>query len=132
LRDIPLLDVSREVLRIARTGEAAWHWDDSPFKPPQPPRGWATNLAKRPGRAGKPDLDYALFAAEYVQLLDRPKPLLALARKRRLSPSQARSKLYEARRRELLTDPPVRGRAGGELTSKAVDILRQHEQGTRR
>jgi hypothetical protein len=139
LRDIPLLDISREVLARVRTGESPSGWEielstgetvRSPFTPPPPPRGWATNLAKRPGRAGKPDLYYALFAVEYVQLLDQPKPLIRLAKKRRLSPSQARSILYEARRRQLLTDPPVKGRAGGELTSEAIDILRQYEQGT--
>lgn len=31
--------------------------------------------------------------------------------------------------RGLLTDPPVKGRPGGELTPKALAILRQHDQG---
>jgi len=84
------------------------------------------------GREGKGDLDYARAAASYAQLLDQPKPLVLLAKKLKLKPSQVRSILYEARRRDLLTDPPVKGRAGGELTPKAREILSQHDQGPER
>jgi hypothetical protein len=132
LRDIPLLDISREILAKLRTGEPPSGWEGSPFAPTQPPKGWATNLAKRPGAAGKSDLHYARVAAAYVHLLDQPKPVVLLAKKVKLKPSQVRSILYEARRRDLLTDPPVKGRPGGELTPKAREILRQHDQGPER
>jgi hypothetical protein len=130
LRDIPLLDISREILAKLRTGEPPSGWEGSPFAPTQPPKGWATNLAKRPGAAGKSDLHYARVAA-YVQHLDQPKPVVLLAKKVKLKPSQVRSILYEARRRDLLTDPPVKGRPGGELTPKAWELL-NHQEGTER
>ena len=137
LRDIPLHEISRELLKRFRTGEPPWGWENedgsaSWATPTPPPRGWATNLAKRPGRSGKGDLHYARAAAEYVRFLDQPKPLLRLAKRLRLEPSQVRSILYEARRRDLLTDPEVKGRAGGHLTPKALDILRRHDEGNTR
>ena len=130
LRDIPLLDISREILAQLRTGEPPWGYEDAVFAIPQPPKGWATNLAKRPGRTGKGDVHYARAAAAYVGILDQPKPVVMLAKKLKLKPSQVRSTLYEARRRDLLTAPPVDGRPGGELTPKALDLLRQYDQGT--
>jgi hypothetical protein len=39
-----------------------------------------------------------------------------------LSVSQIRNILYEARQRELLTDSP-KGKAGGDLTEKAIALL---------
>jgi hypothetical protein len=131
LRDIPLGEISRELLEQLRKNEPEWGWDDSPFAPRPTPRGWAKSLAKRPGRHGKDDLHYALVAAEYVALVDQPKPMVQLAKKLRpLTASQVRSILYGARRRGLLTDPTVKGRPGGELTAKARGILRQHAEGT--
>jgi hypothetical protein len=132
LRHIPLHQISTELLRNLRRGEGPSGWEGSPLAPPQPPKGWATSLAKRPGRTGKGDLHYARVAAAYVQLLDQPKPVVLLAKRLKLSPSQVRSILYEARRprRGLLTNPPVKGRPGGELTPKAMELLTQHEQGT--
>jgi hypothetical protein len=49
-------------------------------------------------------------------------PLKSLADELRLSASQVRNKLYEARRRGLLTKAPT-GRAGGELTKRATELL---------
>jgi hypothetical protein len=132
LRDIPLHEISLQALMYLRTGEPPDGWEGSRYKPLQPPKGWATNLAKRPGRAGRGDVHYARVATQYVGVLDQPKPLIALAKQLRLKPSQVRSMLYEARRRGLLTDPPVKGRAGGELTKKAHDILEAHDEGTSR
>jgi hypothetical protein len=129
LRHIPLHAISQDVMRNLGSGESPDGWI---FAPPAAPKGWATSLAKRPGRAGKPDIHYALVAAEYVRHLGEPKPLARLAKELPLEASQVRSILYEARRRGLLTDPTVPGRAGGELTPKALDILRQHDEGTER
>lgn len=131
LRAIPLLEISRALLEQLRANEPEWGWDDSVYAPRPTPRGWAQSLAKRPGRHGKPHHYYARVAADYVELLGQPKPLIALAKQYGpLTTSQLRSILYEARRRGLLTDPPLKGRPGGELTLKALDILRQHDEGT--
>ncbi len=49
-------------------------------------------------------------------------PTMDLAREMNINPSQARDMLHEARRRKLLTKTQ-RGRAGGELTEKALTVL---------
>ena len=83
----------------------------------------------RPGRSGRDDSFYARWAAEYVDLVSSgPKPLKHLAKKRNVSDSQARSLLYEARRRGLLTRS-LPGTAGGHLTPKAMRILRRQDHG---
>jgi hypothetical protein len=77
----------------------------------------------RPGRRGRPDIFYAVLAAQYVELLNgRSAPTAALAELRNLSASQTRDLLHQARGRGLLTSPP-RGRSGGELTEKAKKLL---------
>jgi hypothetical protein len=83
----------------------------------------------RPGRSGRDDSFYARWAAEYVDLVRSwPKPLKRLAKRRNVSESQARSLLYEARRRDLLTKSRP-GTAGGHLTPKAIRILRREDHG---
>ncbi len=93
--------------------------------------GWGQIVTdkRRPGRSGRPDFFYAQVAAEYVQLLDEPgaKPVKALAERNQLGESTVRNLLYEARTRRrgpLLTKAPP-GRAGGELTQKAISLLRK-------
>jgi hypothetical protein len=82
----------------------------------------------RPGRRGRPDIFYAVLAAQYVELLDgRSAPTAALAELRNLSASQTRDLLHQARGRGLLTSPP-RGRSGGELTEKAKKLLSKHRR----
>ena len=86
---------------------------------------WSEGFArrKRPGRAGRLDLEYARTAGAYVKHMRRSTtPLADLAGEMCLSASQVRSILYEARRRGLLTAAP-KGRAGGELTEKALRLL---------
>lgn len=86
----------------------------------------AEQFARRPGRAGRSDRDYAEVAAAYVAILatSDPRPVETLAAQTFLSPSQIRNVLYEARRRELLTKAPP-GRPGGQLTDKCRRTLEE-------
>jgi hypothetical protein len=79
---------------------------------------------RRPGRRGRPDLEYAELALDYVKWLDTPDSgsLDKFAKTKFLSASQIRNLLYEARRRGLLTEAPA-GRSGGMLTNKALALL---------
>lgn len=82
------------------------------------------SASARPGRKGRPPVEYARVAQRYVQLLNDPKPLESLRAELGLSASQVRNVLYKARHDDLLTRAP-KGRAGGELTQKAIDLLEQ-------
>ncbi|HWT78643.1 MAG TPA: hypothetical protein VN648_07550 [Candidatus Methylomirabilis sp.] len=78
---------------------------------------------RRPGRRGRDDLFYAGWAAKYLDsVATGPAPLARLADKEHLNESTIRGILQEARRRGLLTEPPP-GRAGGQLTDKALALL---------
>jgi hypothetical protein len=92
------------------------------------PAELAAGLRKRPGRAGRTDLDYARVAAAYVAALDDPAPVQKVAAQLHLSPSSVRDLLHEARshRRGLLTKLK-RGKAGGALTPKALQLLKEAE-----
>ena len=79
-------------------------------------------LRRRPGRSGRSDLFYAKAAARYVELLTSSSPTADLAREMDLRPSQTRDLLHQARRRKLLT-ASSEGKAGGELTTKALSLL---------
>jgi hypothetical protein len=77
----------------------------------------------RPGRRGRPDAFYARLAAQYVELLKTSStPTKDLAETRNYSPSSTRDFLNQARTRGLLTRS-AKGRAGGELTEKARELL---------
>ena len=76
----------------------------------------------RPGRRGRPIAEYAALAARYVELLKEGRGLPGLARDIHLSDSQVRNLLYAARQKGLLTAAP-KGKAGGELTEKAKQLL---------
>ena len=77
----------------------------------------------RPGRRGRPDAFYARLAAQYVELLKTSStPTKNLAKTRNYSESSTRDFLNQARKRGLLTHSD-KGRAGGELTDKARDLL---------
>jgi hypothetical protein len=78
----------------------------------------------RPGRSGRDDYDYATFAAMYVERVPSPTAKAELADELGLSPTQVGHLLYEARKRDLLTEAP-RGKAGGELTDKARRLLEE-------
>jgi hypothetical protein len=79
---------------------------------------------RRPGRRGRPDEDYAALAQLYVDKVDagRTAPVKELAEELGYSASQIRNRLYEARRRGLLTPAPP-GREGGRLTQRAEQLL---------
>lgn len=98
-------------------------------------RGWAAAVRElvddfgdrpRPGAAGRSDRHYAAIAAMYVDLLDQPRPVLAVAERSGLSEKSVRNLLFKARERGLLTSIG-RGRAGGELTDAAKDLLLEGE-----
>ena len=82
----------------------------------------------RPGRKGRPDWEYALWASRYVSACEqdarRPVALL-VERFPGHSEAMLRAILNRARRRKLLTDPPQKGRAGGVLTAQAVRLLKE-------
>jgi hypothetical protein len=79
---------------------------------------------RRPGRRGRPDIEYAELALDYVKWLDAPDSgsLEIFAKSKFLSVSQIRNLLYEARQRDLLSKAPP-GKPGGMLTNKALALL---------
>lgn len=87
----------------------------------------------RPGRKGRPDIDYVTVAVEYLKAVrggsNRPVVETAAAlskhNKGTYMPAYVRDLLHEARKRGLLTHPS-RGQAGGKLTDKALAVLRAH------
>lgn len=96
-------------------------------------RTFASGLGERPGRRGREDHFYAALAALYVDKLGTTHaPVAELADELGYSASQVANLLYEARhRRGLLTTPP-KGRAGGVLTPKGLQVLEdaQDSEGT--
>ncbi len=95
-----------------------------------PPR-WARAAARQPaqpGRAGRGDDFYLVWATRYVHATARGgSPIVELSKKHKTKPTRVRDLVHEARRRDLLT-PGVQGRAGGSLTNKAKELLRKAEQ----
>ena len=70
----------------------------------------------------------AELAQDYVVLcMTSGSPTKVLADERITSPATIRDHLAEARKRKLLTKPAP-GRAGGELTPKAMVLLSRHEK----
>jgi hypothetical protein len=80
----------------------------------------------RRGRHGGTDEHYALFAADYEDLVAGHvrDPIAVLATKHRIAEATARTRLATARDRGLLTSASA-GRAGGTLTPKANRLLRR-------
>ena len=98
---------------IERTGESGWL---DPFIE-----------VPKPGRKGRPDVEYAIWADRYVLAVHvtNGKPMPALESDfPGHTASSLRAILNKARRRGLLTaaDP---GKAGGKLTKKAIDLLEE-------
>jgi len=95
---------------------------------------WTQEVA-RPGRAGREDVFYALWADRYVRALTkdprRPVKVIcdeAAAAGEYLTGQQVRGYLTEARskRRDLLTPAPP-GKPGGKLTARAKKLLAEVE-----
>lgn len=90
------------------------------------PPSWAKEAGRRPGRGGRDDLHYARIAAAYVTThqAGSKRPVADVARLLHASPKTVSNALYKARERGLLTGG-ARGKAGGQLTSKAASVLQQ-------
>ena len=77
----------------------------------------------RPGRAGRDDHFYAVWAARYAERAAyTPRPIAELADEHDRPPTRLREYIAEARRRGLLTATRP-GRSGGQLTDKARALL---------
>lgn len=127
LRELPLATIGRDARGWA-AGQLAMSaaWEAGVSMSPdlaQEVVQQVQSFRKRPGRAKRGDRYYASAAAEYVELVaTSATPLKALAERNRYSSSQTRNILSEARRRGFLTQAPA-GRAGGELTPLARELL---------
>jgi hypothetical protein len=86
------------------------------------------SAAERPGRAGRDDRVYASLAAEYVKRLGSGKEVKELAADLGEGVQKIRNMLNEARRRKLLTRPAA-GKSGGQLTEKAIALLKENDDG---
>ncbi len=83
------------------------------------------SVSERVGRRGRDDRFYARWAAEYADACTRSgHPVAEMAARHHLSASQIRNLVHACRKREMLTDSPP-GRAGGELTARAIKLLRE-------
>jgi hypothetical protein len=84
------------------------------------------SVSERVGRRGRDDRFYARWAAEYVAACARStRPVADLAARHHLSPSQVRNLVHACRhKRGMLTDP-LPGKAGGELTDRAIELLKE-------
>lgn len=88
-------------------------------------RGYVAPKPKHPGRKGRTDTYYAEWARRYVRECARSRtPIKNLAVRHHLAPQSVTDLISEARRRVLLTAAPP-GRAGGTLTEKAQELLKQ-------
>jgi hypothetical protein len=92
----------------------------------------ATRLASRPGRRSRALVDYAEIAKAYVGALDERNPVETAADQLGMSRKSLSNALTRARDKGLLTRDK-QGRAGGQLTNKALELLKQKEteDGTR-
>jgi hypothetical protein len=124
----PIAGLETDVLRSVRLGElqrkvwAKVHTDEMMKTLGRRDHGTSSGRTPRRPRGGHNDLYYARWARRYVMACKNPSPVQRLAKRHNLSVSQIRNILYEARQRELLTDSP-KGKAGGDLTEKAIAIL---------
>jgi hypothetical protein len=116
------LDLSREALALLRQGEDLSRPGGVVFTPHG--RAWLTRQAKGPGgRKGRDDFFYAGIAAHYShEARESRHATQAVAELLTLSPSRARELIATARARGLLTHT-TQGRAGGQLTDKARELL---------
>lgn len=126
IRALPIGEMAR-VARMAIAEAAAGGAENLRRSGLGAPEPWDSvverfRAVRRPGRAGRPDRDYAALAQRYVELITAAATVGDLADEMNLSESTVRNQLVEARKRGLLTAPP-RGRAGGELTERARALL---------
>jgi hypothetical protein len=81
---------------------------------------------RRPGRKGHGLLFFAQLAKDYVDQIraSDPRPAATIARARGLKPERVRDFIHRARKQGLLTDALLPGQKSGELTPKALAILK--------
>jgi hypothetical protein len=125
----PALKFSREALAAEYREHGEGH---QLFRPTQVDseswRAWASGqLERRPGPRSRGDLVYAVLAASYADKIQagRRDAARLIAEELGRTPSHVRELVATARERGLLTETK-QGRAGGALTQKAIDLLRQH------
>ena len=89
--------------------------------------GWVTDFLGLNRSPASPAVTLAVTAARYVQAIeggDRT-PVSTVARELGLPQSRVRDRLYRARQQHLLEPlEPGRGRARGQLTERAIELLR--------
>lgn len=122
---VPLIDLRDELARVVRS--AAAPTTDRPNGLPQ--LALSTRLIGPGPRRRRSDLDHAVFAAKYADLVarDHPAPIKALAEELGKTTAVVRNLRDRACNDGLLTKPPAPGRAGGELTEKARALLADRE-----
>ncbi|HXW87903.1 MAG TPA: hypothetical protein VEJ42_06560 [Streptosporangiaceae bacterium] len=82
-----------------------------------------TETKRVPGRAGRGDMFYAQWAAEYVKSLAASgNPAKDMAAMHNMEIRQVRNLIQACRTRGMLT-ATIPGRAGGDLTEKAMELL---------
>lgn len=78
------------------------------------------------GRKGRPEIELARMAEVYQQAYGSGRyPIRVIARKFRISPTQARDAILRARRVGLLSPAKKQGSVGGLLTTRARAVLKQ-------
>jgi hypothetical protein len=115
--------------RLPRKSPLASHFDDVAAS-----SGRLAGESKRPGRRGNGIDHYLTWAIRYADKVQagRLYPVSELAREYGESATYVRDTITDARRRyQLLSAKPGRGRAGGELTEKALELRaeRQDQEG---
>jgi hypothetical protein len=80
---------------------------------------------KRPGPKGQSDTDLALLAYRYCRLVlsNNTRPIKTLAEGEGVTSDAIRDRIQAARDRGLLTSPSKRGKAGGHMTSRAMELV---------
>lgn len=81
---------------------------------------------RRSGRRGRRDIEHALLAQRYVELVDEGdrKPNQTLAGEYQTSAKQISKRINQCRDKGFLTSAPA-GKAGGELTPKTMNVLHE-------
>jgi hypothetical protein len=134
LRRIPMRESAAHLRSLLKAWQAAGGFPAQTVEQGFP--GVVLTDRPRPERGtGRPDLFFAKLASDYADLVakDPRRPVAELARRRGFKPAKIRDMLREARERGLLSFSR-RGQAGGELTARAREILRQrakHVRGSR-
>lgn len=84
---------------------------------------------KRRGRRGRRDIEHALLARDYVKLIEQGdrSPNKTLAAEYRTTAKHIAKRIDQCRNKGFLAGSQV-GRAGGELTSKAKNVLRESSE----